>query len=51
VRLRASTDAQGAAFALVAGGEERPAIVGRWRAAGAEERLADDAAGGDASSR
>jgi hypothetical protein len=39
VRLRASTDGEGTAFALVVGGEERPAIVGRWRAAGPAERL------------
>lgn len=42
VRLRARSGTDGAAFAVVAEGEQRPAIVGRWRAVPAGSRLLDD---------
>jgi acyl dehydratase len=39
VRLRATAKSGGTAFALVAAGEERPAILGCWRQAGTSESL------------
>ena len=39
VTLRARPGTDGTAFAVVAEGEERPAIVGRWRAVPAGSRL------------
>ena len=39
VRLRVSAQPEGASFAVMAGAEARPAIVGRWGAAGVDERL------------
>jgi acyl dehydratase len=39
VTLRASPEVDGSAFALVADGEQRPAILGRWRAVPPGSRL------------
>jgi hypothetical protein len=41
VSLRARPDAGGTVFAVVAEGEQRPAIVGRWRSVPAGSRLVD----------
>lgn len=42
VRLRARSAGDSTTFALLAAGEERPAIVGRWRSAPAGSRLLDE---------
>jgi acyl dehydratase len=44
VALRASIEAGGARFALVPSGESRPAVLGRWSACQAAERLVEQAA-------